>query len=46
MATEDEGRQEDVEGDVEKLRSSDPEASQRAEVSEGDESGFRDAPKD
>jgi hypothetical protein len=32
------GREEDVEGDVEKLKSSDPETSQREEVSEGDES--------
>jgi hypothetical protein len=33
-----EGREEDVEGDVDKLDSSDPESSQRAEVSEGEES--------
>jgi len=33
-----EGREEDVEGDVDKLESSDPETSQRAEVSEGEES--------
>jgi hypothetical protein len=31
-------REEDVEGDVDKLQSSDPETSQRAEVSEGEES--------
>jgi hypothetical protein len=41
-----EGREGDVEGDVEKLKSGDPEESQRAEVSEGDESGFPEAPKD
>jgi hypothetical protein len=41
-----EGREEDVEGDVEKLKSSDPDESQRAEVAEGDESGFPEAPKD
>jgi hypothetical protein len=42
-----EGREEDVEGDVEKLKSSDPEESQRSDVSEGgDESGFPEAPKD
>ena len=40
-----EGREEDVEGDVEKLKSSDPEESQRSDVSEGDESGFPEAPK-
>jgi hypothetical protein len=39
------GREEDVEGDVEKLESGDPEESQRAEVSEGDESDFPEAPK-
>ena len=33
-----EGREEDVEGDVDKLESSAPETSQRSEVSEGDES--------
>ena len=33
-----EGREEDVEGDVDKLRSSDPETSQREEMSEGEES--------
>jgi hypothetical protein len=33
-----EGREEDVEGDVGKLDSSDAESSQRAEVSEGEES--------
>jgi hypothetical protein len=41
-----EGREEHVEGDVEKLESGDPEESQRAEVSEGDESGFPEAPKE
>ena len=41
-----EGREEDVEGDVEKLKSSDPETSQREEVSEGGEStGFPEPPK-
>lgn len=39
-------REEDVEGDVEKLKSGDPETSQREEVSEGDEStGFPEPPK-
>jgi hypothetical protein len=39
-------REEDVEGDVEKLSSSDPETSQREEVSEGDESsGHPEPPK-
>jgi hypothetical protein len=32
-----EGREDDVEGDVEKLESSDPEAAQRDEISEGEE---------
>jgi hypothetical protein len=32
------GREEDVEGDVDKLTSSDAESSQREEISEGDES--------
>lgn len=32
-----EGREEDVEGDVDKLESSDPETSQREEISEGDD---------
>jgi hypothetical protein len=32
-----EGREEDVEGDVDKLESSDPESSQRTEVTEGEE---------
>jgi hypothetical protein len=42
-----EGREEDVEGDVEKLKSSDPDESQRSDVSEGDESSaFPEAPKD
>ena len=41
-----EGREEDVEGDVEKLSSSDPETSQREEISEGDEStGHPEPPK-
>jgi hypothetical protein len=33
-----EGREEDIEGDVDKLESSDPETSQRTEMSEGEES--------
>ena len=41
-----EGREEDVEGDVEKLKSGDPDESQRAEIADGDESGFPEAPKD
>ena len=32
-----EGREDDVEGNVEKLKSGDPEESQRKEISEGDE---------
>ena len=32
-----EGREDDVEGDVEKLKSGDPKQSQREEISEGDE---------
>jgi hypothetical protein len=32
-----EGREDDVEGDVEKLKSGDPEESQREEISEGEE---------
>jgi hypothetical protein len=32
-----EGREDDVEGNVEKLESGDPEESQRKEISEGDE---------
>ena len=32
------GREEDIEGDVDKLRSSDPDSSQRDEIAEGDES--------
>jgi hypothetical protein len=41
-----EGREEDIEGDVDKLTSSDPETSQREEVSEGDESsGIPEPPK-
>jgi hypothetical protein len=40
------GREEDVEGDVDKLESSDPETSQREEVSERDEStGVPEPPK-
>jgi hypothetical protein len=39
-------RGEDVEGDVDKLKSSDPDAAQRDEVSEGDEStGVPEPPK-
>lgn len=39
-------REEDIEGDVDKLESSDPETSQRAEISEGDEStGIPEPPK-
>jgi hypothetical protein len=42
-----EGREEDVEGDVDKLESSDPETSQRTEMSEGEESSsFPEADKD
>ena len=41
-----EGREEDVEGDVDKLESSDPETSQREEIAEGDESDFPEAPKE
>ena len=42
-----EGREEDVEGDVEALKSGDPETSQRTDVSEGDESSnFPEAPKE
>ena len=41
-----EGREDDIEGDVDKLESSDPETSQRAEISEGDESDFPEAPKE
>jgi hypothetical protein len=33
------GREEDIEGDPEKLESSDPETSQRREISEGDDPG-------
>jgi hypothetical protein len=40
------GREEDVEGDVEKLTSSDPESAQREEISEDDEStGTPEPPK-
>jgi hypothetical protein len=39
-------REEDIEGDVDKLESSDPETSQRNEISEGDEStGIPEPPK-
>lgn len=42
-----EGREEDVEGDVDKLESSDPETSQREEMSEGEESSsFPEHPKE
>ena len=42
-----EGREEDVEGDVDKLQSSDPESSQREEMSEGEKSsGFPEHPKE
>jgi hypothetical protein len=40
------GREEDIEGDEDKLESSDPESSQRKEISEGDESDFPEAPKE
>ena len=40
------GREEDVEGDVDKLESSDPQTSQREEIAEGDESDFPEAPKE
>ena len=41
-----EGREEDVEGDVDKLESGDRESSQRQEISEGDEStGIPEPPK-
>ena len=33
------GREEDIEGDSEKLESGDPETSQRQEISEGDDPG-------
>lgn len=42
-----EGREDDIEGDVDKLSSSDPETSQREEVSDGDESSdFPEQPKE
>jgi hypothetical protein len=42
-----EGREEDVEGDVDKLESSDPDTSQREEMSEGEESSsFPEHPKE
>jgi len=42
-----EGREEDIEGDVDKLSSSDPETSQRKEVSDDDESSdFPEHPKE
>ena len=41
------GREEDIEGDVDRLESSDPESSQREEISEDDEStGIPEPPKD
>ena len=41
-----EGREDDVEGNVEKLKGGDPEESQRKEISEGDEeSDFPNADK-
>ena len=40
------GREEDIEGDEDKLESSDPETSQREEIAEGDESNFPEAPKE
>jgi hypothetical protein len=41
------GREEDIEGDVDKLESSDPESSQREDVSEGEESSeFPEHPKE
>jgi hypothetical protein len=40
------GREEDIEGDVDKLESSDPETSQREDMAEGDESDFPEAPKE
>ena len=40
-------REEDIEGDVDKLESSDPETSQRDEISEGEESSsFPEHPKE
>jgi hypothetical protein len=33
------GREDDIEGDAEKLESGDPETSQRSEISEGDDPG-------
>lgn len=42
-----EGREEDVQGDVEDLKSSDPERSQRGDVAEGEEaSDFPEQPKE
>ena len=42
-----EGREEDIEGDVDKLESSDPDDAQRDEISEGDEStDFPEHPKE
>ena len=41
------GREEDIEGDVEDLKSSDPDTSQRTDIAEGDEaSDFPEAPKE
>ncbi|MET0510321.1 MAG: hypothetical protein ABW135_01375 [Thermoleophilaceae bacterium] len=39
-----EGREEDVEGDTDKLESGDPETSQRKEISDGDDPGV-DSPE-
>jgi len=41
-----EGREDDVEGDVEKLGSGDPQDSQREGVAEDSESDFPEHPKD
>ena len=41
-----EGREEDVEGDLEDLESGDPERSQRTDIAAGDELAFPEAPKD
>ena len=42
-----EGREEDIAGDVDKLKSGDPETSQREEMSEGEESSnFPEHPKE
>lgn len=39
------GREEDVEGDVEKLKSGDPESSQRKELAGEESSGIAEPPK-